>query len=187
MKSESMTKIQPLQQWVMKLVRILRTLIFIAVILLSAKVAFADGVQTFSMDLPNAGPYDLASLVVARYRYSCSSLTAGCGSLNITTTVPTGLNYVSSAVPTVMNASYDAGTKTVVLSDSSANVGSSDVTNQACSDVANSYRNLRTCGLATHGFSTAALTMTFQKFPSYNSPIPSTGARNYGIFKVSYL
>lgn len=116
MKSESMTKIQLLQQWVMKLVRILSTLIFTSVILLSAKVAFATGVQTFSMDLPNAGPYDPASLVIVRYRYSCSSLTTGCGSLNITTTVPTGLNYVSSAVPTGMNASYDAGTKTISFS-----------------------------------------------------------------------
>ena len=41
----------------------------------SKNVSNAAGVQTFSMDLPNAGPYDPAAMVVVRYRYSCSSLT----------------------------------------------------------------------------------------------------------------
>ena len=84
----------------------------------AASDAFVAGVQTFSMDLPNAGPYDPAALVVVRYRYSCSSLTTGCGNLTISSVVPTGLTYFSMAVPAGSNGSYDTGTRTVTMTRS---------------------------------------------------------------------
>ncbi|MBN8589224.1 MAG: hypothetical protein J0L94_12990, partial [Rhodothermia bacterium] len=81
--------------------------------------------QTFSMDLPNAGPYDPAAMVVVRYRYSCSSLTTGCGNLTITTVVPTNLGYIYAATPPGTNASYNSGTRTLTITRSPYNDGNS--------------------------------------------------------------
>jgi uncharacterized repeat protein (TIGR01451 family) len=81
----------------------------------SKNIAKSAGAQTFSMDLPNAGPYDPAAMVVVRYRYSCSSLTTGCGNLTITTVVPTTLAYIYTATPPGTNASYDSGTRTLTI------------------------------------------------------------------------
>ena len=76
------------------------------------------GVQTFSMDLPNTGPYDPAAMVVVRYRYSCSSLTTGCGDLNITTVVPTSLDYAVTSTPPGTNAAYNSATRTLSITRS---------------------------------------------------------------------
>ncbi|MBL7979635.1 MAG: DUF11 domain-containing protein [Bacteroidetes Order II. Incertae sedis bacterium] len=77
------------------------------------------------MDLPNAGPYDPAAMVVVRYRYSCSSLTTGCGNLTISSVVPTGLTYISMAVPAGSTGSYNAGTRTVTMTRSPYTDGNS--------------------------------------------------------------
>ncbi|HRK73288.1 MAG TPA: hypothetical protein PLL64_03365, partial [Rhodothermales bacterium] len=91
----------------------------------SAPLATRAGVQTFSMDLPNAGPYDPAAMVVVRYRYSCSSLTTGCGNLAITTIVPTSLEYISISTPPGTTAAYSSGTRTLTISRSPYSDGNS--------------------------------------------------------------
>ncbi|MBN8589939.1 MAG: DUF11 domain-containing protein [Rhodothermia bacterium] len=54
-------------------------------------------------------------MVTIRYRYSCSSLTTGCGNLTITTVVPTTLEFVSMATPTGTTGSYNNATKTITI------------------------------------------------------------------------
>ncbi|HRR10004.1 MAG TPA: hypothetical protein PLO56_15045, partial [Rhodothermales bacterium] len=83
------------------------------------------GVQTFSMDLPNAGPYNPADIVVVRYRYSCSSLTTGCGSLTITTVVPTTLTFAGAATPPGTSSAYSSGTRTLTITRNPYNDGNS--------------------------------------------------------------
>ncbi|MBL7979819.1 MAG: DUF11 domain-containing protein, partial [Bacteroidetes Order II. Incertae sedis bacterium] len=77
------------------------------------------------MDLPYAGPYDPAAMVTIRYRYSCSSLTTGCGALTIITPVPTTLQFVSMATPTGTTGSYDAGTRNLTINRNPYNDGNS--------------------------------------------------------------
>ncbi|MEM7531643.1 MAG: SdrD B-like domain-containing protein [Chloroflexota bacterium] len=92
----------------------------------SPSIAHAEGVLTLNkegVNIPN--PIDVGTTVEFRITWSCSSLTADCGSVTISDTLPSTLEYLSHATPSGYTSDYNDTTNTITWHNDAFNDGDS--------------------------------------------------------------